>query len=62
MNTLKLLAKQDPKEWPTVKTVLARIVNKGNEKEYQGTVLKNYTETVVASCTRKAVMDLEGLD
>lgn len=46
VSTLKSLAKQESEEWPTVKTVLARIEDKDGEKVYQGTVLKKLLPVV----------------
>jgi len=45
-STLALLAKQDPLQWTTVKTVLDRVKDEVNgEKTNQGTALKAYSET-----------------
>ena len=40
--TLASMAKQDPLQWPTVKTVLDRVKNDSGENVYQGVALKRY--------------------
>lgn len=61
-STLGALAKQDPLQWPFVKTVLSRVKEEdGGKKTYQGTVLKSYTSATLEYCKKQAVTDLERL-
>ena len=59
---LKSLAKQDPREWPTVKLLTGRIKDEGGEKLYQGAALKNYSPAVQEKSKQDALLDLTGLD
>ena len=59
---LKSLAKQDPREWLTVKLLLGRIKDEGGEKLYQGAALKNYSPAVQEKSKQDALLDLTGLD
>ena len=55
------MVKQDPLQWPTVKTVLDRVKNASGENVYQGVVLKRYDATTLSYCSCEALADLERL-
>ena len=59
---LQTLAKQDLKNWPTVKVVVGRVSGDGVQKVYQGGVLKNFTDDMLAQCSHQALADLQKLD
>ena len=59
---LKSLARQDPREWPTVKLLLGRIKDEGGEKLYQGAALKNFSPAIQEKAKQDALLDLTGLD
>ena len=57
--TLASLMKQDPLQWPTVKTVLGRVKDEDSgEKTYQGTTLNGYNSTTLEYCKKEALADL----
>ena len=57
------MVQQDPLQWPMVKLVLSRISTDGNGgKLYQGSVLSQYTDSMLTSCISVAVSDLKKLD
>lgn len=62
VTALKILARQDPFEWPTIKLVLGRIKDEADEKTYQGATLKNYSDTALKALKRDALDDLTRLD
>ena len=61
-SALQKLAKQDPKDWPTVKLVLTRVSEDGAQKVYQGGALKNFTDNMLTQCSGQALADLQKLD
>lgn len=61
-NAPQALAKRDPKNWPTVKFVVGRVSEDGDQKVYQGGVLKNFTDDMLAHCSCQALADLQKLD
>ena len=62
VTALKILARQDPFEWPTVKLVLGRIKDEAGEKTYQGAALKSYSDTAQKALKQDALGDLTRLD
>jgi len=52
------LAKQHPKNWPTVEVVVGRVSKDGDQKVYQGAVLMNLTDDMLAQCSRQSLEDL----
>ena len=62
VDSLKSLRRQDPSLWPTVKLVMERIDSEGSVYCYQGAEIKNYTDTMLESCKRQALGDLERLN
>ena len=61
-NALQTLGKQHPKNWPTVKVVVRRVSKDGDQKVYQGAVLKNLTDDMLAQCSCQTLADLQKLD
>ena len=59
---LQTLAKRDPKKWSTVKLVVGRVSEDGEQKIYQGGVVKNFTDNMIAQCSRQSLADLQKLD
>jgi len=59
---LKSLARQDPCKWPTVKLLLRRIKDEGDEKLYQGAALKNFSPAIQETSKQEALLDLTGLN
>ncbi len=62
VSALQTLAMRDPKNWSTVKFVVARVSEDGGQKFYQGGVLRNFTDSMLAQCSRQALADLHKLD
>ena len=62
VSALQSLAKQDPKNWPTVKLVVGRVSEESGQKFYQGGVLKNFTDNMFTQCSCQALSDLQKLD
>ena len=60
--SLQSLSKEIPKEWPTVKLVLSRIVTEGTDKTYQGATLTQYNDEKIPHCCGQALQDLEKLN
>ena len=60
--SLKTLAKQDPLSWPTVKLVLNRVTEEGDDKVYQGAVLNNYSIDNLKACATQALADVQRLE
>ena len=56
VTALKILARQDPFEWPTIKLVLGRIKDEVGKKTYQGAALKNYSDTAQEALKRDATV------
>ena len=55
------MMKQDPLQWPTVKTVLDGVQNDSDEYVYQGVALKRYDTTTLSYCSSEALADLKRL-
>ena len=62
VRALKILARKDPFQWPTIKQVLGRIKNEVGKKTYQGAALKNYSDTAQEALKQGALGDLTRLD
>ena len=62
VSALQSLAKQHPKNWPTVKLVVGRVSEESGQKFYQGGVLKNFTDNMFTQCSCQALSDLQKLD
>lgn len=60
-NALQSPMKQDPKSWPTVKLVVARVTDDGGQKLYRGGTLRN-SDSVLNQCSCKALADIKNLD
>ena len=60
-DALDSLAKQDPKQWPSVKLVLSRISEEGEEKSYKGGTITHYSDSTVTTCSTQALADLKHL-
>lgn len=60
--SLKKLVSQDPLQWPTVKLVSKKILEKDGKKTYQGMELKRYTDVTIKACKEHAIADLNRLD
>ena len=56
-SALSSLAELDPVEWPTVSLLLERIKNDGMEKSYQGSILKDFTQSLQQKCAQVALHD-----
>ena len=52
----------DPLQWPTVKLVIDRLEDDGDEKSYQGAVLKNYSSEMIKFCKKEALADMKWLE
>lgn len=61
-NALQTLAQRDPKDWPTVRLVAGRVSKENDQCIYQGGVLKNYSDDILADYSRQALSDLQRLD
>jgi len=61
LDSIKCLRRLDPSLWPTVKLVMERVDSKGSVDCYQGAEIRNYTDTMLESCKRQALGDLESL-
>ena len=61
-DTLKSLKQLDPLQWPTVKLVIDRLEDDGDEKTYQGAVLKNYSSEMIEFCKKEALADMKQLE
>jgi len=62
ITALKMLAKKDPFEWPTVKLVLRKIEDEGGKMLYQGAELRNFSDAVQEKLKQDAKQDLTRLD
>ena len=62
VSALQSLAKQDPKNWPTIKLVVGGVSEESGQKFYQGGVLKNFTDNMFTQCSCQALSDLQKLD
>ena len=60
--SLNKMAAQDPLLWPTVKLVRDRVKDEGEDKVYQGAVLKNYTPETLKTCAAHAPADIKRLE
>ena len=61
-SALSSLAGLDPVEWPTVCLLLKRIKNDGMDKLYQGSVLKDFKQSIQQKCAQDALNDLTALE
>ncbi|KAL5506170.1 hypothetical protein EMCRGX_G007757 [Ephydatia muelleri] len=57
-----LQSRLDPVEWPTVCLLLKRIKNDGMDKLYQGSVLKDFKQSIQQKCAQDALNDLTALE
>ena len=58
---LESQARQDPKQWPSVKLIPSIIYEEGTEKLYQGGTLTHYNESTVTNCSIHTLEDLKRL-
>ena len=56
------MAGPDPLLWPTANLVCDSVKNKGEDKVYQGTVLRNYNPTTIKVCAAQVLTDLEQVE
>ena len=59
--SLKSMAEQDPLQWQVPKLVCSRVKDEGDDKVYQGEVLKGYSASVLSQCADIALKDLQEL-
>ena len=59
--SLKSMAEQDPLQWQVPKLVCSRVKDEGDDKVYQGAVLKGYSASVLSQCADIALKDLQEL-
>ena len=62
VSMLRALVQQDPLQWTTVKLVIYKITTNESEKLYQGSVLTQYSDSMLSRCTSLGVSDLQKLD
>ena len=58
VKTLKSLAEEDPKQWPTIQLIQSRIREVDGQKEYQGVQLENF-DSCLDKCNPQATADLQ---
>ena len=61
LKSLKVIADQDPKEWPTCKLICGRVKDGNGQKVYQGAVLYDYNPMVLQACADNAIADTRRL-
>ena len=59
---LSSLAELDPVEWPIVSLLLKWIKNDGMVKPYQGSILKDFKQSLQQKCAQDALHDLTALE
>lgn len=61
-SALSSLAGLDPVEWPTVSLLLKRIKDDGMDMSYQGSILKDFQQSIQQKCAQDALNDLTALE
>ena len=62
LKSLKVVAGQDPKLWPTCKLICSRVKDEAGQKVYQGVALSQYNPLALQSCADTAIADAKRLE